>query len=188
MPSVSNMTSQQNIFVFIDEDQQKKYSKSTLSAINAQVAKYAHKNRPFTSKCRPARRPCSNGLTQDEEPAKLTKHYKPGGRKASNIASTDSQARTQASSLTDDSQSVKDRSRTSTPRQEHATRRTIACKRKAANTAFAHAKPEDFNRLFSRLCRITKLPTYQEFPFFLNIEERQLTHYCKPLLFIKLWS
>lgn len=180
------MTSQQNIFVFIDEDQQKKYSKTTLSAINAQVAKYAHKNRPFTPKSRSARRPPPTASTQDEEPPTQTNHFKLSGRKKSTTSSTNSQPETQALNLPDGRRSGKKRSNTSTPLQQYAAAESTACTRKASNATIANSKSEDLNGLLSRLCRITKHPTYQEFPFFLNIEERQLTHYCELSILINL--
>lgn len=176
------MTSQQDIFVFIDEDQRKKYSKSTLSAINAQVAKYAHKRRQVAP---PKPRVARKSPPQSHESDHSEPHAQDAEAKRCSEASTtvhpESRHKSAAFVPVNGKQDVKKK-----PGARDRARQDLSGKVKSGgqptgSTELVYAKQEDLDNLFERVCRITHTPNYQGFPLHLNPEERQLTHYCECL-------
>lgn len=178
---------QQTTFVFIDEDQQKKYSKSTLSAINAQVAKYAHKQRQTLPKSRSApASPKEVDALDDQETATQITRARRRSRRTSDTTPPD-RSHTLSELAASQIRPSKEKSQ---PKRQSVPRRssTDGVNLKKATTIesqFSDAKPEELDVLFDRLCRITKLPTYQAFPFFLDLEERRLAHYCQSIPFLR---
>lgn len=175
------MTSQQNTFVFIGEDQQKKYSKTTLSAINAQVAKYAHKQRQATpSKARSL--PTSPHLldsSNNRDVSTQSNRSRRPSRRASDTSCAIPRTKESDTGVLHSKQS-KERQLSVSKVSRQKAAGVDACEKSVVNNSGDdRTAPEDLNELFEKLCRITKLPTYQAFPFFLNLEERRLAHYCQ---------
>ena len=162
----------------------------TLSAINSQVARYAHaqKQRKTVVKSHSApSSPPSLGseancqqkedatITQDDQLHKRNRRASQPTSSRNKRGSVDQLTRIQAPFL----------SRRKSSDKSNATKETVIidpvdesldAKDKQANN---DPPPEDLADLFQNLCRITKYPSYQAFPFFLNLEERRLAHYCK---------
>lgn len=183
---------EQNTFVFIGEDQRHKYSKSTLSAINAQVAKHAHAQRRSNAKPKSKSVPSSAASSPPgpvvAETAKTSEFL---GTQDDQINKT--VRRTSAPALTSTRRSLSDpqtslvRQVGSLPRERSRSlpqtklakeAQRLGEKSKQTNEE-DETPPEELADLFQNLCRITKYPAYQAFPFFLDLEERRLAHYCK---------
>lgn len=181
---------QQNTFVFIDEDQRHKYSKSTLSAINAQVAKHAHKQRRSNAKPKPKSKsapssPSSLGATENEKHSGAVTtqddQLNKTNRRTSAPAVTSSRRGSsdpQTSLIRQGGSSPKERSK-SLPQTKFVKEAQRAEENSKEDGQNDETPPEDLADLFQNLCRITKFPAYQAFPFFLDLEERRLAHYCK---------
>lgn len=176
-------------FVFIDEDQRNKYSKSTLSAINAQVAKHAHRQRNKTvvkpklpkSKSAPSSPPVAEDIpgaskgtysTQDDQLNRTRR------RSAPESASVTIR-RTSGQSITSSSSASPKQRKESIETHNRAENNFKGQGQLDSNDSEDGPPPEALADLFQNLCRITKYPTYQAFPFFLDLEERRLAHYCK---------
>lgn len=171
------MTSQTSVFVFIDEDQQKKYSKNTLSAINAQVAKYAHKRRLGLPKPETAKHP---------SPILITSHGVEPNTKAPRFKRTGKhlllEHQNSGLSLSKSINGKNGTSRgfiSSKASPQSSAVRDIQDEHESEGCEVSNEKQEELHSIFERLCRITKLPTYQDFAEFLNPQERKLTHYCQ---------
>lgn len=194
------MASQAQSFVFIDEDQRKKYSKSTLSAINSQVAKYAHAQKhrkPIVKSHSAPSSPPSLGSTSDLQEKDATQDDQINRRVRR--ASQPNASKTKRGSI--DSLKPLQKSSQRTSVVPVLSRRNFNNQPKGSNTVStveivaddtiepsdnedSDKRPEDLSDLFQNLCRITKYPSYQAFPFFLNLEERRLAHYCMTTSFI----
>lgn len=178
-----NMADRPTTFVFIDEDQQKKYSKSTLSAINAQVAKYAHKQRQTIPKSHSApSSPPETGLVHAQEIGTQDDGPKQGARRKSDskfIAVRRKSLESKALQPRRDDRPTKAKplKKVESPRRNSAGE-VPAGEAIIDNPSAVETQPESLTDLFENLCRITKHPSYQAFPFFLNLEERRLAHYC----------
>lgn len=193
---ILKMASQTQSFVFIDEDQQKKYSKSTLSAINSQVAKYAHaqkQRKPIVkSHSAPTSPPTlgsspeavENNTTQDDQLNRRVRRTSQPNAARSKYGSLDA--------LKSGQKDPQKRSSFSIPSKRKSNSQSKSSKDTSAIVVITEAAvdendapttddkpPEDLSDLFQNLCRITKYPSYQAFPFFLNLEERRLAHYCR---------
>lgn len=180
-PHTCRLTPMAQTFVFIDEDQQKKYSKSTLSAINAQVAKYAHQQRKSAKPhSAPSSPPSLGEDTQTTEKPAKTQHGNNNRRRSSQPQPTRRISPTTAKTLKH-FENVSENHR----RRKSASPPTVCGPaEKPKDTTHekgqnGDAAPGDLADLFQDLCRITKHPPYQAFPFFLDLEERRLAHYCK---------
>lgn len=168
-------------FVFIDEDQQKKYSKSTLSAINAQVAKYAHQQRKSGKpNSAPSSPPALGeaGTNLDKTQKKQDAHHH--RRRSSQPQPTRRISPTTAKTL----KHFEDVSNNHRRRKSISPPKTFGPAEipKSDNSELERDReppPDNLADLFQDLCRITKHPPYQAFPFFLDLEERRLAHYCK---------
>lgn len=176
-------------FVFIDEDQQKKYSKNTLSAINAQVAKYAHKQRKVVQKSSsaPSSPPSASskhdqcaeaGITQDDQlnaRSQRTIHLTVKARRRSaELQKTPNHTKEpfgkeRRKSLSKSQPVNEPQHGLEISKQNQQTEDTAQSNDKSS---------EELSEWFEKLCNITKVPVYQAFPFFLDLEERRLTHYC----------
>lgn len=180
------MAPQGQTFVFIDEDQQKKYSKSTLSAINAQVAKYSHKHRKKPSKSQSA--PSSPPSIGGAEPDKFDEQTTTQDDQLNNRRRRSSQPKTSVAdvrhngpdlqSITRRREEVSYRQRRKSTTPPQPIREILVPETSSSNHENDERPPEDLADLFQNLCRITKYPSHQAFPFFLNLEERRLAHYC----------
>lgn len=173
---------QPTTFVFIDEDQQKKYSKSTLSAINAQVAKYAHNQRQTLSKSRsaPASPKVLDILDDQEAATHNTRPRRRSRRTSDTVGLSPRLVLSELAAPQSNSSKEKQSKRLSLSRRP-STEGVNPNKSNVVEPQLSDTRPEEFDVLFDRLCRITKLPTYQAFPFFLNLEERRLAHYCQSI-------
>lgn len=179
---------EQNNFVFIDEDQRHKYSKSTLSAINAQVAKHAHKQRRSNAKSKSKSAPSSPpslGAAENEKSSESIgtqdDQINKTGRRTSAPALDTTTRRPpdlHTSLVRQGGSSPKQRSK-SVPQTKVEKEIQRAEDDSGQDSLTDETPPEDLADLFQNLCRITKYPAYQAFPFFLDLEERRLAHYCK---------
>lgn len=181
---------EQNTFVFIDEDQRHKYSKSTLSAINAQVAKHAHKQRRGNVKPKPKSKsapssPPATGASECEKTSDIVVIQHDQINKTARRTSAPAGATLRRGSSDSQTSLVrhvgsppKERSR-SLPQPKTAKETQRAEENAKQDDQKDETPPGDLADLFQDLCRITKYPAYQAFPFFLNLEERRLAHYCK---------
>lgn len=186
------MQPEQNTFVFIDEDQRNKYSKSTLSAINAQVAKHAHKQRNKNavkpklpkSKSAPSSPPSVESTSKDNQSRRtgtqddqLNRTRRKSAPDSVGVIARRGSSQRSSGSRLESNTSPKQRNESLKSKSNHTnfddTNNYIS------NDKDEGPPPEALADLFQNLCRITKYPTYQAFPFFLDLEERRLAHYCE---------
>lgn len=185
---------EQNTFVFIDEDQRNKYSKSTLSVINAQVAKHAHKQRRSVVKPKSKSAPSSPPALGSAESAKNVSAATTQDDQLNKVRRRTSEPPSQTSSAivgprrgSSDPQTSLARQGASSPKLRKNLIKTSKSEKEAQraeqNASEAEqseeTQPEDLADLVQNLCRITRVPAYQAFPCFLNLDERRLAHYCQ---------